>query len=267
MLTVAGRRDMRADLLELFGSQQVLIELVKRDLKVRYKRSVLGLVWTMLSPLLLMGVTTLVFSTFFKFAIHNFPIYMMSAYILWGFFQQGTVAASSSFLDSAGLARKIYVPAALFPLASVTGAAVNLVLSLIPMVLIVLLTGGQLSWAMLSLPVALVLTAVFTYGLGLILATAAVFFNDVIHTYQVVLAAWVYLTPIFYPASIVPPQYSLIFDVNPLFHMISIFRDPIYQGTWPEPIDLGISAAYAFGAALIGWWFFERSRNAFLGYL
>jgi ABC-2 type transport system permease protein len=266
-VAVAPRRNLIGDLRETIASRQVLVELVKRDLKVRYKRSALGLFWTMLNPLLMMAVTTIAFSAFFRFAIHNFPIYFMSAYVVWGFFSQASVSASSSVLDSAALARKIYVPAALFPLASITAAAVNLVVSLVPLFLLVAVTGGQFSWALLSLPIALVLVALFTFGLGLILAAASVFFHDLIHTFQVLLMAWMYLTPIFYPVDIVPDQWSFVFHANPLFYFVQIFRGPVYLGTWPEPFDVLMASAYALGTAIIGWWYFERSRNAFSSYL
>src|SRR5438105_4895363 len=179
-IALAPRRNVIGDMRETFASRQILVELVKRDLKVRYKRSTLGLLWTMLNPLLMMAVTTIAFSAFFRFAIHNFPIYFMSAYVIWGFFSQASVSASSSVLDSAGLARKIYVPAALFPLASIAAAVVNLVVSLVPLMLLVAITGGEFSWALLSLPLALALVALFTFGLGLILSAASVFFHDLI---------------------------------------------------------------------------------------
>src|SRR5438067_2187437 len=111
---------------ELFAFREVLEELVKRDIKVRYKRSFIGVLWTMLNPLLMMVITTIVFSNLFRASISNFPIYMLSGYVVWGFFSQATVSASSSILDTSGLSRKIYVPSALFPLAAVVGALINL---------------------------------------------------------------------------------------------------------------------------------------------
>jgi ABC-2 type transport system permease protein len=264
---IAPGRSLIGDLKETLASRQVLIELVKRDLKVRYKRSTLGLLWTMLNPILMMAVTTLAFSAFFRFAIHNFPIYFMTAYVVWGFFSQGSVSASSSVVDSASLTRKIYVPSALFPMASVAAAAINLAISLLPLMLLVAITGGTFSLALLSLPLSLALVAVFTFGVGLILSAAAVFFHDIIHTYQVVLMAWMYLTPIFYPVDIVPEQWSFIFYINPLFYFVQIFREPIYSGVWPDGYHLLVAVGYALGAVVMGWCYFERSRNAFSGYL
>jgi ABC-2 type transport system permease protein len=267
MVRLTHRRNLLADLWELRDFGEVLEELVKRDLKARYKRSVLGLVWTLLNPLLMMAVTTLVFSHLFRFAIEHFPVYMLSAYILWGFFSQGTLAASTSLLTSAGLSQRIYLPPALFPIATVNAAAVNLLLSLLPLLLLMAVSGVALTWSLAFVPIALALAILFTYGVALLLAAVSVFFHDMIHMYQVIIMAWMYLTPIFYPVDIVPEEWSFVFRLNPLFHLVQIFRDPIYAGVWPNPINVAAAAGYAFGTAALGWWYFERSRNDFSGYL
>lgn len=262
-----ARRGLLATLAELWSFGEVLQELVKRDLKVRYKRSVLGLFWTMLNPLLMMVITTIVFSALFKSTITNFPIYVLSGYIVWGFFSQGTVAASTSVLDSAGLTRKIYVPAALFPLASVASALVNLVLSLVPLLFIVVVTGGSITWAWLILPISFVLIAVFTYGLGLILAASAVFFRDTVYTYQVLLVAWMYLTPLFYPADIIPAQWQALVNLNPVYLLVQLVRDPVYAGVLPSPEVFLLALVYAVGISLVGSWYFERVQARFVTYL
>src|SRR5579859_4429290 len=261
-----SKRKMLADLVELFAWRNALVELVSRDLKVRYRRSMLGQVWSMLNPLLTMAVTAIVFSTFFRFAINYFPVYVLSAQLVWGFFSQATVAGTTSVLGSSGLARRLYLPPALFPLATICSAAINLLLSLVPLFLIVLVTGRGFSWALLFLPVSLALTFLFTFGLALILSAASVFFHDTVHTIQVLLAAWMYLTPIFYPIEIIPPEWNMIIHLNPVYHLVTIFRTPIYAGTLPDPVNIAAATAYAVGTAAFGWWYFERSRNAFPGY-
>ena len=263
----ANRRSMLGELWEVLAFRQALTEMVKRDMRVRYKRSALGLVWTMLSPLLMMVVTAIVFASFFRFAIENFAVYMLSAQILWQFFSQSTASACTSVLSGAGLARKIYLPPTLFPIAAVNGAAINLLLSLIPLALIAVVTGGHASWALLFVPVALALVLLFSYGVALILSASSVFFHDTVHLYQALLTAWMYLTPIFYPVEIVPPAWAPIFYLNPLYHLVTIFREPIYSGQWPDPTNVAAAAAYAFGTAALGWWYFERSRDRFAGYL
>lgn len=264
---IASQPNWIGNLALIFTFREALSELIKRDLKLRYRRSALGILWTMLNPLLMMVVTTIVFSSFFRFAIHNFPSYVLTGYVIWGFFSQATVVGSSSLLMSAGLVRRVYVPPALFPLASVNAAAINLLFALVPLFLIVVVTGGEITWALLSLPVGLFLLLLFTSGLTLLLSASSVFFLDAMHTYQVLLGVWMYVTPIFYPVEIVPEQYSFIFHLNPMFHFIQIFRDPIYAGKWPDLANLGSAAAYAIGMAALGWWYFERSRRSFAAYL
>jgi ABC-2 type transport system permease protein len=261
------RRDNLFAIRELVSFEEVLQELVKRDLKVRYKRSALGLLWTMLNPLLMMAITTAVFSNVFKSSIQNFPIYMLSGYVMWAFFSQATTSASSSVLDNSGLTRKIYVPAALFPLASIIAACVNLLISFAPLTLLMLITGSKFSWALLLLPLTLIPVIVFAYGLGLMLAASSVFFHDTLYTYQVLLTAWMYLTPIFYPRDIIPAQWTTLFELNPLYHFVELVRAPIYYGLLPDMSHVLIGSAYALGALILGWRYFERSRRQFVSYL
>jgi ABC-2 type transport system permease protein len=252
---------------ELFGFAEVLEELVKRDLKVRYKRSVLGIFWTMLNPLLMMIITTIVFSNLFRGSIERFPIYVLSGYLVWTFFSQSTVTASSSILDSSGLTRKVYVPAALFPLACVVSALVNLALSLIPLILLMIVAGGQFTWALLFLPLAALLLSVFCYGVGLILSSSAVFFRDAVYTYQVLLIAWMYLTPLFYPVEIIPERFRVFLYLNPVYYLVELFRAPVYEGTLPDPIIVLAATGFAVATVVIGWWFFEATRKRFVAYL
>jgi ABC-2 type transport system permease protein len=256
-----------ASVRELFGFGEVLQELVKRDLKVRYKRSVLGIFWTMLNPLLMMVITTIVFSNVFKANIPNFPIYMLSGYVVWAFFSQSTTSASTSVLDSAGLTRKVYLPPALLPLASIVSALVNLVLSLIPLALLVVVTGGTFSPALVVLPVSFVLLALFSYGLGLFLAASSVFFRDTVYTYGVLLVAWMYLTPLFYPPEIIPPQWMPLIQLNPVYHLVELVRAPVWQGQMPDPAHVVAATAFAVAAALLGFSYFNMARVRFVAYL
>jgi ABC-2 type transport system permease protein len=221
----------------------------------------------MLNPLLMMVITTIVFSNLFRGSISNFPIYVLSGYVVWTFFSQSTVAASSSILDSAGLTRKVYVPPALFPLACIASAIINLGLSLVPLVLLMAITGGTFSPALVMLPLSTMVLALFCYGIGLILAAGAVFFRDVVYTYQVLLVAWMYLTPLFYPASIIPERFTIFLYINPLYHLVQLFRAPIYAAAPPDPANVLAAVAFAIVAALFGWWFFELTRKRFVTYL
>jgi ABC-type polysaccharide/polyol phosphate export permease len=215
----------------------------------------------------MMIITSIVFSALFRSSISNFPIYVLSGYIVWAFFSQASVAASTSILDSAGLTRKIYVPPALFPLACNVSALINLVLALVPLTLLVLVTGGTINWSWLVLPFSFLLLAVFTHGLGLILAASSVFFRDTVYTFQVLLVAWMYLTPLFYPPEIVPAQWKPLIELNPIYHYVELVRAPVYTGSLPSRPDVLIGASFAVILLFFGTWYFEHARVRFVSYL
>ena len=255
------------ELLALLEYKELLKSLVARDLKVRYKRSILGFFWTMLNPLLMMIIFTVVFSTFFRFSMANFVIYFLSAYLPWNFFAQSTVASMTSVLRSASLIKKIYVPKAIFVLATVISGLVNLAFATIPLLVIMIVTQQRVGLSLLFLPVPVALTALFTLGLSLLLSAVAVFFYDVIEMYQVLLTAWMYLTPIFYPLEIVPSPYRVLIQLNPMYHLVECFRAPVYDGVLPSAAHLAYGGLAAVVAMIIGWWFFSRSADRFAYYV
>lgn len=255
------------ELLELLGYKELLNNLVARDLKVRYKRSVLGFFWTMLNPLMMMIVFTAVFSGFFRFSVANFVIYFLSAYLPWTFFAQSTVASMTSILRSGSLIKKIYVPKAIFVLATITSGLVNLLFAMVPLLVIMLVTQQRVGFSLLFLPIPVILTALFTLGLSLLLSAVAVFFYDVIEMYQVILTAWMYLTPIFYPLNIVPPQYHVFIRLNPMYYLVECFRTPIFTGSLPPTEYLAYGGLAALAVLIVGWWFFSRSADRFAYYV
>ena len=255
------------ELLALVQYRPLLKNLVERDLKVRYKRSVLGFFWTLLNPLLMMVVFSIVFSAFFRFSMEGFVIYFLSAYLLWTFFSQSTVASMTSILRSGSLIKKIYVPKAVFVVATIISGLVNLGLAMVPLLVILLVTDSQVGWALLFLPVPVALTALFTLGVSLLLSAVAVFFYDVIEIYQVLLTAWMYLTPIFYPLDIVPERYRVFIRLNPMFYLVETFRAPIHNGSLPSMQHVAYGGLAALVSLLLGWWFFSRSADRFAYYV
>lgn len=251
---------------EIVEYRSLLRDLVARDLKVRYKRSALGIVWTMLNPLLMMIVFTIVFGQVFKVPIEHFTIYFLSSFLLWNFVSQATSWSSACFLGYAPLIKKIYVPRAVFVLATVLSGLVNLVLSLVPLALIMFFMGHPFSPALVFLPVAILLATVFALGLSLFLAPLCVMFNDMLQLYAVWLLAWMYLTPIVYPLSMVPEEWRPIVALNPMTSLVAVFRAPIYMGTMPAMPDILAASVAATVSLLIGWVVFERfsDRVAYL---
>jgi ABC-2 type transport system permease protein len=251
------------DAVELYQYHDLLRSLVQRDLTVRYKRSVLGFLWTMLNPLLTMIVMTIVFSTLFRFQIEHYPVYLLSGLLIWNFFSQSTLQAVDSLVWGGGLISKIYLPKSTFVVSAILVGLVNLLLALIPLVLIMLATGQSLTWALLFLPVPLVLTSFLALGVGLFVAAVAVFFADVSEIYRVGLMMVMYLTPIFYPASIVPERFTFFLRLNPMYYFVELFRVPIYQGQLPDLFILVSATLIAISSLLIGWWFFTRKADEF----
>jgi ABC-type polysaccharide/polyol phosphate export permease len=252
---------------EIFEYRSLLRDLVARDLKVRYKRSALGMLWTMLNPLIMMIVFTIVFAHFLRFRLEHFAIYFLSAFLLWTFMAQTTTWSSACFLGYAPLIRKIYVPRATFVLATVLSGLVNLVISLVPLALIMWYVGHPFHASLAFLPVPIALVTVFALGLSLLLAPLCVMFADVAQIYTLLLSAWMYLTPIFYPLEIVPEAWRPVVAANPMTHFVEIFRAPIYAGALPSG-DAMIGATVAAVVALaLGWTVFQRYSDRIAYYL
>lgn len=231
-------------------------ELIIRDIKVRYKRSVLGMLWTMLAPLLNMIALTLVFSQLLKTSIRNYPAYFMVGQIFWNFFAQTTSSAASQTQASNDLAKRMFVPRSVFIASAVGGGIVNLALSLIPLILIVLVTGFPFYATWAFFPVAVFLTMLFTAGVSLLLFTVCSRFADVREMYNVIIQTWFFLTPIVYEPSIVPYRYRVVLALNPLYYLIQIFRKPLYDGVLPSSGLILVSLAMSLVVLVTGWVYF-----------
>lgn len=249
------------ELLQLLRYRDLVLQLISRNIKARYKRSMLGVVWTMLNPLLMMIVLTLVFSNLFGLRVPNYSVYLLAGLLLWGFFSQATLASTSEIVWGASLMQRIYVPRTIFAVTAVGNGLVNLCLALIPLTLIMLVLGVPLSPAMLILPLPILLTSMFTLGIALFVSSLAVYFADIVEIYQIGLTAWMYLTPIIYPLDIIPERYRWLFHLNPMYHLITVYRTPIYLQNLPPLQSVGWATLAAAVTLLAGWWFFTRSAD------
>ena len=246
---------------ELFEYRALLKNLVSRDIKVRYKRTVLGVLWTMLNPLLMMIVFSIVFSSVFRFTFEHFTIYFLSAFLLWTFVSQTTSWSTACLLGHAALIRKIYMPKEIFVVATVLSGLVNLLISLVPLALIMVIVHHPIRASVLFLPVPILIAVVFALGVSLLLAGICIEFNDVVQIYQALLLAWMYLTPVIYPLEAVPAQYHWIIRANPMYYLVEAFRQPIFNGTLPSARLVLAGAAWAVGFFVLGWWVFERRAD------
>lgn len=245
----------------------LLYVLVVRDIKKKYRRSVLGVIWSMLNPLLMMVITAMVFSTLFRFNIENYVLYLLVGQVTFTFFRESTNFAMGSILENRSLIKKVYVPKYLFPLSRVLSGCMNLVFTL-PAILIMMIYTGQIpNWHIISFIVPLLLMLFFCLGIGLLLSACVVYFRDAFHLYGVLLSALSYATPIFYPEQIVPDKYHFLLDYNPLYYFVTGFREVLYSGGLPTINTLVACTVMSAGALLIGLVIFKRAQNHFILYI
>jgi ABC-2 type transport system permease protein len=243
--------------------RDLIYQLVRRDIVTRYKRSVFGIAWTMLQPLGMMVVMTLVFSNLFQ-SVEGYPSYILSGLIAWTFFSQTTTAAIHQIVWGGTLLHRIYLPRTSFAVSAIGTGVINLLFSLVPLIVIMLITGRPIQWSIIFVPVAMILLAAFALGVGLILSTLAIYFPDVTEMYQIILLAWMYVTPIIYPTEILPVAYRFwITNLNPMYHLIQIFRMPLYEGVLPGWIEIAIAGGVALVTLTLGWLFFAKKADEF----
>jgi ABC-2 type transport system permease protein len=265
---VAGRPlQWLEELREIIGRASLLYELVHRDLTVRYKRSVLGFLWTMLHPLLLMLIFLVVFSNLFRFATPHYETYFLSAYVAWNFFAQTVVNVMAGAAWNGPLMKRVRVPPSIFTLSATVSGLVNLALSLVMLFIVMAVAGAPLHATLWFLPVSLLLVGIFTLGVSLALSAVSVFYGDVREMVQAGLPALMYLTPIIYPVSVVPDRYRWLIKLNPLVYVLEVVRDPIYYGILPSPTTFLIAVVVSFGSLAVGWMIFRHLAPKFHAHL
>lgn len=263
-----GKRSYVVNALIAVQKYRFLIrQLVARDFKTKYKRSVLGVLWSFLNPLLTMIVQYIVFSNLFRFDVPHYPAYLIIGVVFFNFFSESTNLALASIIGNAGLITKVYVPKYIYPLTRVMSSLVNLLISLIPLLLVTLFSGIIPTKAYLLVPFSLLCLTVFCLGIGLLLAAAMVFFRDVQFLWGVLSMIWMYLTPIFYPASILPDSVAWVLKVNPLYYFITFARTCFMDGISPEPIMYVQCALMALATLLVGALVFRKTQDRFVLYL
>ena len=238
-----------------------------RDIRKKYRRSVLGVVWSILNPLLTMAITAMVFSALFRFTIDNYPLYLLTGQIMFTFYAESTNFAMASVIENGALIKKVYIPKYLFPLSRVLSSLVNFLFTMPALILIVLATGQSVHWQMLSVAIPLILFFFFCLGVGFLLSASAVYFRDMFHLYGVVVSLLNYATPIFYPAEIVPEEYVWLQQCNPLYYFCEAFREPLYNGILPDGALLLQCAFLALAAMIVGVTVFSRKQNHFILYV
>lgn len=263
-----GRREYLFSTMAAMKKYRFLMQqLVSRDFKVRYKRSVLGVFWSFLNPLLMMCVQYIVFSQLFRSDIENYPVYLLSGLAVFNFFTEGVNQALTSIVGNAALISKVYMPKYVYPVTRVLSSGINLLMSLIPLMLAAAVTKEEFTRAYLMLPYILVCLVGFTIGFGMILGALMVFFRDIQFLWGILSMLWMYLTPLFYPLSIIPAGARHLFVYNPMFSFVDAVRTIVMEGCAPQPIVFFRCTAVAMAALLAGGLIFQKSQDRFIFYL
>lgn len=242
----------------------LLRELVVRDIKVRYRHSVLGLVWTVLNPLLMMVVITIVFSTLFKQNIPNFPIYYLSGSLLFSFNSESTTTALNSMIANSSLIKKVYIPKYLFPFSNILSGLVNLGFSLIAMFIVMVITKAPFHITLLLIPIPIFYTFLFATGLGILLSALTVYFRDIAHFYSVFILAWTYFTPVFYPVEILGERAMMLMRLNPMYHYITFMRELVLNGNFPSMKENLLCMVMGLFMVALGLLVFYKKQDKFV---
>ena len=247
----------------------LLQQLISRDFKVKYKRSVLGVLWSLLYPVLNMAVMALVFFNFFKFSTPgvNYLVYVLSGLIMFNYFSEASNLAMSSIVANFSLINKIYIPKYIFPLSKCLFVGINFLLTLIPLYIVIFATGTGINIYHLVLPYAYICLFMFTLGMGLILATISVFLRDMFYIYSIVLTLWTYLTPIMYDIAIIPAKFQLILKLNPMYHYIDFIRKIILYHQMPSAFTFAVCGISSVIFLVIGLVAFKKNQDKFIYYV
>lgn len=242
----------------------LLYELVARDVKIKYRKSALGVLWTLLNPLLMMAILSIVFSNLFRFDIENYSLYLLAGQIIFNFYNEATSGAMTAILGNGSLIRKVYIPKYLFVISKISSNAINILSSFCALILVMVFTRSELHWTIFLAVIPLAYLFIFSLGIGLVLAALTVKFRDVMHLYSVFVTALMYLTPVIYSISMLPKWVQFIVKLNPLTGILTIFRNVVIYNTIPSIQSLFTSAVIVTVTLGIGMWVFYKQQDTFI---
>ncbi len=252
---------------EISQNRELIWALALKDLRVRYKRSVLGFLWALLNPLFMMVILTVVFSVFMRLAIDHYAVFLLVAILPWTFFSQALSYSVESIVGNGELLKKLYIQKSVFPIAAVLANLINFLLSLIPLIFLLLVLRFPFYWTWLYLPFPLICLIAFTLGFGFFCAAINVFFRDVAHIVQIVLSGWFYCSPIIYSQDFIPLKYSFFYHLNPMVFILNGFRMSIYYGKLPTIQSAAMSLVCGLVFLVLGYLVFRRYQDSFVYYL
>ncbi|MNW42957.1 Teichoic acid translocation permease protein TagG [compost metagenome] len=245
----------------------LLSQLIERDFKTKYRRSVLGILWSLLNPLLTMTIQYMVFSTLFRFDIPNYAVYLLSGIVMFNYMSEATSQSMTCIIQNASLINKVYMPKYIYPISRVLSCGVNFLLSLLALYIVILATGMHVTYHHIAIIYGLACLFIFICGLSLLLASIMVFFRDTQFLYGIGLTIWTYITPIFYPESILPSFMVTVMEFNPMYHFIRFIRVIILNGGFPDLMAWVYCAVFSIISLVMGIFIFNRTQNKFILYL
>ena len=252
---------------EIYAYRELIWALALKELRVRYKRSVLGFFWALLNPALLMLVLTLVFGTLMRIGVPHYSVFLLSVLLPWTFFSQALAYSVESIVGNGGLLKQVRVAKLVFPVAALVSNIINFLLSLIPLLLLIAVLRFPFHWTWIYLPIPMLGLFLFTLGVAFFFATINVFYRDVSHIVQILLTAWFYLSPIIYSMDFVPAKYHWILRLNPLLYILNGFRLSIYYGLLPSWKSVAMSLACGLISLVVGLSVFRRYERSFVYYI
>ena len=249
---------------EIWEYREMIISLVRKDLRGRYKGSVLGFLWTFVNPLLQLCVYTLVFSTIMRNGIVKFYLFLFVALVPWLFFSSAITTGATCIISSKDLVKKIYFPREVLPIAYVTSSFVNMLFSFVIIFLAILFSGIGFNFiAILYLPIIMIVEYILALGIAMLTSALTVYFRDLEHILGIVTMAWMYLTPILYSVDMIPENFLPVFYLNPLTPIIIGYRDILYYKNIPHIGTLAHGLVLGIIILIIGWISFNRLQRGF----
>ena len=244
--------------------QPLLYELVARDIKIKYRKSTLGILWSILNPLLMMAVLSVVFSNLFRFNVENYSLYILCGQTVFNFFSEATNNSMTAILGNASLIKKVYIPKYLFVLSKVASSIINFLSTFCALILMMFISRVQMHATMFLVVVPIFFLLLISLGVGLILSALTVRFRDIMHLYGVFLTALMYLMPVIYPMTILPGWARAIVMCNPLTNILIMFRNVVLYNTLPGIVPCLIAAAESVFFIALGLYTFYKQQDSFI---
>ncbi len=247
--------------LEIFHYQDLIRNLVSRDFKTKYKRSYLGILWSLLNPLLIIIIYTLAFDYIMKIRVKDFPMFFMCGYLPWSYFSASLSLSLTSLSDSGYLIKAVYFPREILPLSTVLSCLLHFVITFIFVIPILMIFGYFPGWATFSLPLMILLQSLFIFGLCLFFSSIHIYFRDIRYILDVLLVIWFWLTPIAYPTSMIPEPFLFFYKLNPMTLFVTAYREVLLNGGWPSAKYWMVLLIAILGSFTLGYFPFFRVKK------